>query len=269
MNLLLCIHKHHNIIILVLSSISLIKYTKGNNSTRQSNREAATTASQMFRQATTKYTPLVSRVATRSLATRAQNSVAAAAASKKTNGDNNESRAFYIRAAAALAMSMATAGTVTMMEARKGKMPPSATMTDENPPHKVREIPRVNQPPPRPDLPIFTAEDVSEHYDESSLWYTFRGGVYDLTAFYEGHPGGSPVSIVSFSSKLYVASLLMVGLYSLCCCLHSVITAPSHGSRSRFGAILGNLPTASPRTCSRLDGDIPNRKSLPRRSQGG
>lgn len=50
----------------------------------------------------------------------------------------------------------------------------------------------LNQPPQRPDLPIYTMEEVAEHCDEDSLWYTFRGGVYDLTFFINGHPGGSP-----------------------------------------------------------------------------
>ena len=31
-----------------------------------------------------------------------------------------------------------------------------------------------NYPPPRPDLPTFTMEEVAEHADEDSLWYTFR-----------------------------------------------------------------------------------------------
>lgn len=49
-----------------------------------------------------------------------------------------------------------------------------------------------NAPTPRPDLPTIPLEEVAEHCDEDSLWYTFRGGVYDLTFFINGHPGGTP-----------------------------------------------------------------------------
>jgi hypothetical protein len=51
-----------------------------------------------------------------------------------------------------------------------------------------------NQPPRRPDLPTYTMEQVAEHSDEESMWFSFRGGVYDLTFFTMGHPGGTPVS---------------------------------------------------------------------------
>lgn len=56
------------------------------------------------------------------------------------------------------------------------------------------KMPGFNQPPPRKDLPIYSLEQVAEHNDEDSMWYTFRGGVYDLTSFINGHPGGTPVS---------------------------------------------------------------------------
>jgi len=52
--------------------------------------------------------------------------------------------------------------------------------------------PNYNQPPPRPDLPIIPLSEVQEHNDSDSMWYTFRGGVYDLTTFQQGHPGGFP-----------------------------------------------------------------------------
>lgn len=53
-----------------------------------------------------------------------------------------------------------------------------------------------NYPPPRPDLPIIPLEEVVEHADEGSMWFTFRGGVYDMTFFLQGHPGGAPVGII-------------------------------------------------------------------------
>lgn len=49
-----------------------------------------------------------------------------------------------------------------------------------------------NRPPPRPDLPTYTRDQVAEHCDEDSMWFTYRGAVYDLTFFLHGHPGGAP-----------------------------------------------------------------------------
>ena len=59
-----------------------------------------------------------------------------------------------------------------------------------------------NDPPPRPDLPTYSIDDVAEHCDESSLWYTFRGAVYDLTAFSNGHPGGTPRLLMAAGQDL-------------------------------------------------------------------
>eukprot|EP00571_Detonula_confervacea_P010899 CAMPEP_0172303722 /NCGR_PEP_ID=MMETSP1058-20130122/5237_1 /TAXON_ID=83371 /ORGANISM="Detonula confervacea, Strain CCMP 353" /LENGTH=624 /DNA_ID=CAMNT_0013014665 /DNA_START=47 /DNA_END=1921 /DNA_ORIENTATION=- len=59
-----------------------------------------------------------------------------------------------------------------------------------------------NQPPPRPDLPTIPLSEVQEHTEESSLWYTFRGAVYDLTSFQEGHPGGLPRLLMAAGQDL-------------------------------------------------------------------
>lgn len=59
-----------------------------------------------------------------------------------------------------------------------------------------------NQPPPRPDLPTISLSEVQEHNDESSLWYTFRGGVYDMTSFIQGHPGGLPRLLMAAGQDL-------------------------------------------------------------------
>lgn len=62
--------------------------------------------------------------------------------------------------------------------------------------------PDFNQPPPRPDLPTIALSEVQEHCDEDSLWYTFRGGVYDLTSFQQGHPGGLPRLLMAAGQDL-------------------------------------------------------------------
>jgi len=59
-----------------------------------------------------------------------------------------------------------------------------------------------NDPPPRPDLPTFSLEDVAEHNDESSMWFTFRGAVYDMTFFINGHPGGTPRLLMAAGQDL-------------------------------------------------------------------
>jgi Cytochrome b5-like Heme/Steroid binding domain len=65
-----------------------------------------------------------------------------------------------------------------------------------------RKAADFNHPPPRPDLPTYTMEEVSEHADEESLWYTFRGGVYDMTFFLNGHPGGAPRLLMAAGQDL-------------------------------------------------------------------
>lgn len=62
--------------------------------------------------------------------------------------------------------------------------------------------PDFNQPPPRPDLPTLPLSEVQEHNDDDSLWYTFRGGVYDLTSFQQGHPGGLPRLLMAAGQDL-------------------------------------------------------------------
>ena len=59
-----------------------------------------------------------------------------------------------------------------------------------------------NDPPPRPDLPTFTLEEVAEHNDESSMYFTFRGAVYDMTFFINGHPGGTPRLLMAAGQDL-------------------------------------------------------------------
>ena len=86
-------------------------------------------------------------------------------------------------------MSLALGGAgVALMEPRLRKSPPTSPFQRPGIP-----IEDPNTPPARPDLPTIPLEDVAEHNDESSLWFTFRGAVYDMTFFMNGHPGGTPV----------------------------------------------------------------------------
>lgn len=84
---------------------------------------------------------------------------------------------------------------IALMEPRRSVPPDSPFQRPGIP------VEDVNNPPPRPDLPTIPLEDVAEHSDESSLWYIFRGAVYDLTFFINGHPGGTPVSTDVLQAK--------------------------------------------------------------------
>ena len=105
--------------------------------------------------------------------------------------------------ASLLGLTLTTAGSITLLDSRKGshyEQPKGIQPNTESPP-KILKPNRINQPPSRPDLPIYTIDEVAEHADPDSLWYTFRGGVYDLTSFYQGHPGGAPVSTLKYTKK--------------------------------------------------------------------
>lgn len=89
-----------------------------------------------------------------------------------------------------------TRDNTSLEEARYQTLPEQKYPSPEaSPMHgKVSHHSDYNDPPPRPDLPTLTLEDVAEHNNESSMWFTFRGAVYNMTFFIDGHPGGSTVS---------------------------------------------------------------------------
>lgn len=47
---------------------------------------------------------------------------------------------------------------------------------------------------------VFSSKDVAAHATPSSLWISFRGGVYDITSFLEDHPGGDD-TLVPFAGR--------------------------------------------------------------------
>ena len=99
----------------------------------------------------------------------------------------NDSRGPLAALAAAL-LGAGSAATVTLME-QKQKLPKQKYTSPAHIPIHGKESHHAdyNDPPPRPDLPTFKLEDVAEHCDESSLWFTFRGAVYDMTFFLNGY----------------------------------------------------------------------------------
>jgi sulfite oxidase len=78
------------------------------------------------------------------------------------------------------------------------KPPPAETKHNTSDPKRAD----FNRPPPRPDLPTIPLSELQEHIDDDSLWYTFRGGVYDLTDFQQGHPGGLPRLLMAAGQDL-------------------------------------------------------------------
>ena len=138
--------------------------------------------------------PAIRRMLVRSLATQA------AGSSKQQQQHGNTTVPLF---ASLVGLTVATTGSVTYLDSRKSANKssshyeqPIGIKPNKETPTNILEPNRINQPPARPDLPIYTLDEVAEHTDPDSLWYTFRGGVYDLTPFYEGHPGGAPVRTV-------------------------------------------------------------------------
>ena len=118
-------------------------------------------------------------------------------------------------ATAALFAATATGGSITALEA-----PPPSDEEESQPHHSTlppqkypspEPIPihgeeshhsDYNNPPFRSDLPTIPLEEVAEHCDEESMWFTFRGGVYDMTFFLNGHPGGTPRLLMAAGQDL-------------------------------------------------------------------
>lgn len=129
--------------------------------------------------------PAFHRVGVRSLSSQATNS-------KSSNG--TKATAF-----AGLLLGLAGAGAgVVLLEPKKAAVKPNAVF--ERPLTKPED---PNNPPPRTDLPTIPLDEVAEHCDEDSLWYTFRGAVYDLTFFINGHPGGTPRLLMAGKYQSY------------------------------------------------------------------
>jgi cytochrome b involved in lipid metabolism len=156
-----------------------------------------------------------------SLAARA--AAARSFASSSAAGSENIEDASYAQVAAAMAATVMAAATlglaapgVTMNEkasalskkntAEVTKWPHKrptqkyeALPLPDNPP---AEAAVWNDPPARPELPIIPLEEIEGHNDEGSMWFIFRGAVYDLTFFKLGHPGGTPRLLMAAGQDL-------------------------------------------------------------------
>ena len=163
--------------------------------------------------------PSLARIATRSLATTATNNqqkVASTRGSSRFNKNGNKRQWNESLAVGAGLLGLAGAGAgVALMEAPPPTKPEvqatSKAIVSRDP------IPdeAANAPPSRPDLPTIPLEEVAEHCDEDSLWYTFRGAVYDMTFFINGHPGGTPVSILNWRFVIFLDDEILFIVFSL------------------------------------------------------
>ena len=177
----------------------------------------------LSRHTLTKIQPAATRIVARSLASDVQGKLMTCRRQRGIYSDGSTSDSynywskafagFLAAAAAGVATVEATSTTpgtdrgVTLMEPAKATAPSRSMLRPYN-----RDAPKEydpNNPPKRPDLPTIPLDEVAEHCDEDSLWYCFRGAVYDLTFFINGHPGGTPVSLACCRSKEpFVAHLL-------------------------------------------------------------
>ena len=147
----------------------------------------------------------MARVATRAFAARfASNSAKPSSRPKSSSADTGAGAAAL--GAALLGASAATA--VALLEESADRkyqtLPAQKYPSPEEPPihGSASHQADYNDPPERPDLPTISLEDLAEHCEESSLWYSFRGAVYDLTFFINGHPGGTPRLLMAAGQDL-------------------------------------------------------------------
>lgn len=123
--------------------------------------------------------------------------------STKTGEKQQQNILAYLGLAAAAA---ATGTSLTFLEEKWNyqKLP---TQKYPDPPSYVKHgasshHSELNNPPKRPDLPIIPLAEVEEHNDEDSMWFIFRGAVFDMTFFKNGHPGGTPRLLMAAGQDL-------------------------------------------------------------------
>lgn len=71
-------------------------------------------------------------------------------------------------------------------EAKKDDSPSAAKCEEASPSPSLPPHP----PPRRPDLPLYKRADVARHNQPGDVWVTRGDGVYDVSEFVAGHPGG-------------------------------------------------------------------------------
>jgi cytochrome b involved in lipid metabolism len=150
--------------------------------------------------------PIYRRLGTRAAAAVADNAPSRLLFQQDNTGFNGK---LFLAAAGMLGVATTTVATVTWMEPPPNpQLSKEAAAPDEDPTQASKEDKEFEQihpnnfPPPRPDLPEISLEEIAEHCDEDSMWFTFRGAVYDMTFFQQGHPGGAPRLLMAAGQDL-------------------------------------------------------------------
>eukprot|EP00339_Tiarina_fusa_P021654 CAMPEP_0116996322 /NCGR_PEP_ID=MMETSP0472-20121206/168_1 /TAXON_ID=693140 ORGANISM="Tiarina fusus, Strain LIS" /NCGR_SAMPLE_ID=MMETSP0472 /ASSEMBLY_ACC=CAM_ASM_000603 /LENGTH=650 /DNA_ID=CAMNT_0004694907 /DNA_START=127 /DNA_END=2076 /DNA_ORIENTATION=+ len=145
----------------------------------------------LSRQALRRLRPALSRAGNRAFASQANQHQQS---HNKKDFNSNDGKTFAAYAGALMGL-VAAGASAALMEASTS----TALKPHSRDPIALED---PNTPPPRPDLPTIPLEEIAEHCDEDSLWYTFRGAVYDLTFFINGHPGGTPRLLMAAGQDL-------------------------------------------------------------------
>jgi predicted heme/steroid binding protein len=85
------------------------------------------------------------------------------------------------------------------VKARSPQMPRACPFHLKSPPVQVdpeNQLPLMHfNDAPKPELKVFTWEEVRLHNKENDVWVVFNGEVYDVSSFAKNHPGGSKVLV--------------------------------------------------------------------------
>ncbi|KAJ3090437.1 hypothetical protein HK102_003759 [Quaeritorhiza haematococci] len=81
-----------------------------------------------------------------------------------------------------------------------GGSPSDVTKATHTP--KAEEKGKLSSPPPRPDLPTYSRDEVALHQSKEAggIWVTHGDAVYDITEFVEIHPGGKLIMLAAGKS---------------------------------------------------------------------
>lgn len=104
--------------------------------------------------------------------------------------ENN--RKTFVKFAAGAALLFSTAGAVQLYRHRRSRDAVDI-LCESNP--QTSEVVAGER---RPDLPDYKLAEISQHKThDSGIWVTFGNGVYDITEFMIGHPGGERIALAS------------------------------------------------------------------------
>eukprot|EP00960_Hanusia_phi_P025437 745643-Hanusia_phi.AAC.1 len=95
-----------------------------------------------------------------------------------------------LKQGAALGLASLFAGAAWALSSRETSCEPKPEDEDEFTPEQRKALPAPGQ---AKDLKFYTKAQVAQHVSREAggIWVTYKDGVYDITEFIEGHPGGA------------------------------------------------------------------------------